>query len=67
MRNKSRKKNQTSVQQTCCVSGKLKDLLKGSIKIFITLLIKEIVSEVFHSEGLASLWSLVKQCFRWRP
>lgn len=67
MRKRSRKKNQTSVQQTCCMSGKLKDLLKGLMKIGFTLLIKEIVSEIFHSEGLASLWSLVKQCFRWRP
>lgn len=66
MRNRSRKKNQTSVQQTCCVSGKLKGMLKGLIKISFTLLVKEILSEIFHFEGLASLWSLVKQCFPWR-
>ena len=67
MGRKTRKKNQASVQQTFCVNGGFKGFLKGAVKYLLGLFIREMISEVFHSESVASIWASIKEFIRWRP
>ena len=67
MGRKTRKKYRTSVQQTFCAKDHSRGFFNGVAKYLLGLLIREIISEVFHSEGVASVWSSIKDLFQWRP
>lgn len=60
MGRKTRKKYRTSVQQTFCANDRPKGVFKGVAKFLLGLFIRETLSEVFHSEGVASVWSSIK-------
>ncbi|EAB1706872.1 hypothetical protein EG620_24335, partial [Salmonella enterica] len=54
---KTRKKYQASVQQTFCVKERLKKYSKDAGKLLFTLVISEVISAVFHSEAVASIFA----------
>lgn len=66
MRRKTRKKYRSSVQQTFCVNDSFKKFLKGTAKFLLGMFIREILSEVFHSESIASIWASIKELIQWR-
>jgi hypothetical protein len=67
MGRKTRKKYRTSVQQTFCANDRPKGVFKGVAKYLFGLLIRELISEVFHSEGFASVWASIKDLIQWKP
>ncbi|GEM_PF-2076495 len=67
MGRKTRKKYRTSVQQTFCAKDRSKGVFKGVAKFLLGLFIRETLSEVFHSEGVASVWSSIRDLIQWRP
>lgn len=67
MGRKTRKKYRTSVQQTFCVNVGFRGFLKGSAKFVLGLFIREFMSEVFHSESVASILATIKEFLQWRP
>lgn len=67
MGRKTRKKYRTSVQQTFCAKDPSKGFFKGMAKYLLGLLLREIISEVFHSETVTSIWASIKDLFQWRP
>ncbi|MBC0853177.1 hypothetical protein [Pantoea stewartii] len=67
MSRKTHKKYQASVQQTFCVNGGIKGVLKGVAKYFLGLFIRETISEIFHSESFASIWTALKELIQWEP
>ncbi|MDI5591781.1 hypothetical protein MJI40_24635 [Salmonella enterica subsp. enterica serovar Montevideo] len=58
---KTRKKYQASVQQTFCVKERLKKYSKDAGKLLFTLVISEVISAVFHSEAVASIFASIKR------
>lgn len=56
---KTRKKYQASVQQTFCVKGRLKKYSKDAGKLLFTLVISEVISALFHSEAVASIFASI--------
>lgn len=67
MGRKTRKKYRTSVQQTYCANGRSSGVFKGVTKYLLGLLIRECISEVFHSESVASILAFIKDLFQWKP
>ncbi|EBN9932401.1 hypothetical protein JP88_002846 [Salmonella enterica subsp. enterica] len=58
---KTRKKYQASVQQTFCVKERLKKYSKDAGNLLFTLVISEVISAVFHSEAVASIFASIKE------
>lgn len=67
MSRKTRKKYRASVQQTFCGNDRSKGVFKGLAKFLLGQFFREILSEVFHSEGVASVWSSIMDLIQWRP
>ncbi|MCT7323180.1 hypothetical protein [Klebsiella quasipneumoniae] len=57
---KTSKNYQASVQQTFCVKERLKKYSKDAGKLLFTLVISEVISAVFHSEAVASIFASIK-------
>ncbi|ECY4196867.1 hypothetical protein J9R05_003970 [Salmonella enterica] len=58
---KTRKKYQASIQQTFCVKERLKKYSKDAGNLLFTLVISEVISAVFHSEAVASIFASIKE------
>lgn len=67
MSRKTHKKYQASVQQTFCVNGGIKAILKGVAKYMFGQFIRETISEIYHSESIASIWTALKELIQWEP
>jgi len=60
MARKKRNKNRASVQQTACLNGNTAGFLKGASKFVLGQLLRQLFSEVFHSNEVTAILKFFK-------